>query len=43
LYHALLYRQLPRVDTWGGLCELPERPARGPSSQAATPISSSVK
>jgi short-subunit dehydrogenase len=43
LYHALLYRQLPRVDTWGGLCELPEPPAHGQPAQAATPISSSVK
>jgi hypothetical protein len=31
------------VDTWGGLCELPEPPAHGQPAQAATPISSSVK
>jgi short-subunit dehydrogenase len=23
LYHRVLYRRLPRVDAWGGLCELP--------------------
>jgi short-subunit dehydrogenase len=43
LYHALLYHQLPRVDVWGGLCELPEPPAQGQPAQAATPISSSVR
>jgi short-subunit dehydrogenase len=34
LYHALLYHQLPRVDAWGGLCELPERPAHEPAGRA---------
>jgi short-subunit dehydrogenase len=44
-YHALLYRQLPRVDVWGGLCEVPDKPASAPVApgHAATPISPSVK
>ncbi|HEY6170427.1 MAG TPA: SDR family oxidoreductase [Verrucomicrobiae bacterium] len=24
MYHAFLYRRLPRVDIWGALCELPD-------------------
>jgi NAD(P)-dependent dehydrogenase (short-subunit alcohol dehydrogenase family) len=33
LYHAVLYRRLPRVNVWGGLCELP--PAALDESPAA--------